>query len=476
MKQLRPSGYLNYVDIDGDTSLLFSGSTLCMDLVPTEYATLLTKGTDLDFLSPEEKAHLVKRGHLTGLTPDRERVLFRKSVGVISRKVVQANKKQKKASLTFILTYNCNLACTYCFQSDLSRDIRRPTMTADFVDAFFSDCFPKLFPTRPKQCLYTLFGGEPLLPTNREAITRILAHIRKLSSSKVNVATNATTLPSMLDLIGPEKGKIQSVQITLDGDRPFHDESRISILGKPTFDMMISSIRQVIRAKADVSIRVHMHPHRLAAAETLVKYLDQEGLLVHPQVYVYFQPLNDFTMEQQTPEDLEIFRRVFQYIASRTGRPPSHLMFINGFLEMQKEKHLPTTRYCGLGSRAFYVVDPFGDIYQCYDEAGCKDRRVGSFVNGELKYFALKEKYGRRQLINIPECLKCSVALYCGGGCPVRARTTAGSIFRPYCQQNKEFVAQTVKAFFVRNTARKNQQQSASWRVSQKPENDWERG
>ena len=79
-------------------------------------------------------------------------------------------------------------------------------MTGEFVDDFFANCFPQLFPA-PKHSLITLFGGEPLLPKNREAIFRILAHVEKLPFSRINVATNGTTLSRMLDLIGPEKRK-----------------------------------------------------------------------------------------------------------------------------------------------------------------------------------------------------------------------------------------------------------------------------
>ena len=123
---------------------------------------------------------------------------------------------------------------------------------------------------------------------------------------------------------------------------------------------MYGAVRRVINIKADVAIRVHMHPNRLQSAERLVERLDREGLLGHPQVYVYFSPLNDFTAEQQSPEDLEIFRRIFQYVAAKSGRPPSHLMYMNGFLEMQKKKELPTTRYCGLGQRQLLRGRSFG--------------------------------------------------------------------------------------------------------------------
>ena len=448
--RLRASSYLNQVEIDGGNTLLFSGSTLCMDLVPAEYAKRLAQGADLSFLSPGEKKHLLGRGHLTGLTRARELAAFKKTVGLISGKVATANKKMAEANVSFILTYNCNLSCSYCYQNTLPCAARRQSMTGESVDAFFADCFPQLFPKPPKHCVFPLFGGEPLLPSNREAITRILAHAWRFPSGRIHVTTNATTLPAMLDLIGPETGKIQNVQVTLDGDRALHDETRIPISGRPTFKTMMNSIKRLVELKAEVSVRVHIHPKMLEAAERLVKYLEGEGLLDHPNVSVYFSPINNFTSDQLSAGDLEVFRRMFQHVAAKSGRPPSSLLFMNQFLQMQAKKVLPITSFCGLGSERFFVVDPLQDIYQCYEEAGHRDRRIGSFSGGKLRFFALKKKYASRQLPRQPECLRCSAALYCGGGCPALARSAKGSIFKPYCHQNKEFIGQTLKAFFLR--------------------------
>jgi len=452
-KSLRPSSYLNEVDVGDGDALLFNGLSMCIDVVPGDFAKAIMGGADLSFLTDEERAHLVERGHLTHLSAGQERDEFRKTIDFISEKIRKNNRKHSGASITFMLTYNCNLACSYCFQTPLSRQLRRHTMTGAFVDDFFENCFPQLFPDPPKQSLFTLFGGEPLLPKNREAITRILAHSEKFPSSRINVATNGVTLARMLDLVGPEKGKIQSVQITLDGDQPFHDQHRIPSSAKPTFGVMHKAIERVIDAKADVAIRVHLHPHRLLSAEKLVERLDREGLLTHPQVYIYFSPLNDYGADQQLPEDVEIFQRIFQHVAKQSGRPPSHLMYMNSFLTMQGKKDLPTVRYCGLGNGSFFAVDPLGDIYECYDEAGDTSRRVAKFSNGQLEYFALKDEYARRTLDHLPECLDCSLSIFCGGGCPVRARETRGSIFEPYCQQNKEFIRQTLKAFYLRQAA-----------------------
>ncbi len=448
-QNLRPSGYLNSVDIGDGTSLLFHGSTLCIDQVPTKYAQLISNAGDLSFLSPEEKQHLLKRGHLTTFTPKKELEEFRKMVTLISEKSAKLDKKKVFGNLSFILSYKCNLSCSYCFQKSLSDKSKTAVMSGDFVDSFFSDYFRLLFPQVPKNLSITLFGGEPLLPANRDAISRILAYTKKHSSTRVIVATNATALSAMTDLIGPENGKIQSVQVTFDGDRLMHDENRIPMSGKPTFDAMIAAVRQLIQLKVGVGLRIHIHHGRLEAARKLVEYLEKEKLLGHPQVGIYFSPINTFTSEQNTAKDLGTFCQMFQKVSAKTNLPPSSFRYMSNFLEMQTKKILPKVRYCGLGGDKFYIVDPFGDIYNCYEEAGHKNRRIGSCSQGKLKFFRLSETYAKRHLLNLPECIRCSAALFCGGGCPNEARIQNGSIFKSYCHQNKEFIAQTLKAFFI---------------------------
>ncbi len=456
MRNLRASSYLNKVDIGDGTSLLYSGSTQCIDLVPTEYANLLSDGNDLSFLSAEEKDHLLKRGHLTTLPGKREFEEFKNLVRLAQGKSTALDKKLKMGNLSFILTYNCNLSCSYCYQKSLGHESRVPPMSREFVDSFFATYLPQLFPKIPGNFQFTLFGGEPLLPANREAIEGILAYTRKHPSISVSVATNATTLSEMVDLIGPEKGKIQSVQVTLDGDESLHDKNRIPASGKPTFGAMIAAVRKLIDLKTHVVIRIHMHTGKLESSRRLVDYLEEEKILGHPQVGVYFAPINTFAIEDNPSADIDMFRQTFQSVAARTNRPPTSYVFLNKYLTMQDGRMLPKVKFCGLGSDIFFVVDPLGDIYHCYEEAGYKDRRIGTLSRGKVKFFALKEKYSRRHLLNIPECLKCSAALYCGGGCPVHAKVHRGSIFKSYCHENKEFIAQTLKAFFLQGKLQGN--------------------
>lgn len=453
MGKIRPSRYLNQVEVGDGTSLLFNGATMCIDLVPTDYAHLLTANTtrqDLAFLSAEEKEYLLHRGHLTALTPRRELEEFKKLVRFVLDKRVELNAKARKAIVSFILSYNCNLSCSYCYQKSVAHKSRIPGMSEEFLDEFFSVYLPQMFPDVPqKNFRFVLFGGEPLLPSNRRAIAKILDFTKK-HSIRVSTATNGLTLGAMTEFIGPGKGKIQNVQVTLDGDRLFHDEQRVGSAGKPTFDDMIAAVRQLMGLKAKVFLRIHTHPGRLKSAKRLAEYLDAEKILGRPRVEVYFAPLNSFSMEKCSPADLDIFCDIFQKVALKTKMPPSlNLDFMDFILKMQTIEFLPKERFCSLGTDNHRLVDPLGDIYECYEEAGHQERRIGRISEGKLCYFPLKETNSRRHLLNIPECLECRVALFCGGGCPNQARIQMGSIFKPHCLQTPEFIAQTLKAYFL---------------------------
>ena len=233
-------------------------------------------------------------------------------------------------------------------------------------------------------------------------------------------------------------------------DRPFHDQNRIPVSGRPTFDRIIAVVRKLIELNVHVSLRVHIHHGRLQSARDLVDYLENEKILGHPQVKVYFSPISTYGSEMNSPEETGMFERLFQEVAEKTKNPPSNYDYMNGFLDMETEKILPKVRFCGAGCDNFYILDPLGDIYACYEEAGHRERRIGALSKGKVRFFKLKEMHSKRHMLNLPECIRCSAALFCGGGCPSRARVEKGSIFESFCHQNKAFLAQTLKAFYLK--------------------------
>ncbi len=451
---MRPSSYLNTVEIGDGNSLLYNGFTMCMDVVPSAVARRLIPAADvgdIPFLSPAEKEHLAKRGHLTPLTVKDEQEEMGRLAAAIAKRDLELNRQPVSGRLlTFVLTYQCNLSCAYCYQNPVRDHSAASAMTVAFVDDFFRVYLDKLFPGIQREKLrFILFGGEPFLPGNRSTIERILSYAKE-HAIVVSTATNAVLLPGMVDLIGPEAGKIKNVQVTLDGGQGFHDETRISRSGDPTFQRTISALRHVIGADAKAIVRIHLHPDGFEAARVLIDYLDEEKILGHPNVEVYFAPVHSFHTKDMSRSDQDIFSGLFQFVALKQGKPPvQNFDFLDRIMDAKTARNWSQPRYCAVSAGLHRAVDGRGDVYECLEEAGFKERRIGILSQGEIEHLELGEVYKKRYLANMPECLECSIALFCGGGCISQTRTRGGACSRQFCAQNKVFVGETLKAYFL---------------------------
>ncbi len=452
---MRPSCYLNVIEIGDGNSLLYNGFSMCIDVVPSELARRLISPAemgDFSFLLPAEKEHLVNRGHLTTLSAAAEHEAMEKLARAIAEKDAESNRHPIRGKMiTFVLTYRCNLSCTYCYQQEIRKNSNLSSMSEAFVDDFFDNYLHKLLPGRRENDLsFTLYGGEPLLPGNRGAIERILAYAKR-HGIVVSTVTNAVLLPGMLDLIGPEKGKINNVQVTLDGGPMFHNEQRVSPSGGPTFEQTMHAIRESMKAGANTIIRIHVHPGRLESARALADYLQGETILGHDKVKIYFWSTEDIHRNALSAQEYELFSGLFQDVAWKQNCPPTaHFAPLGHIMDLQAARNRPVRRHCDVCVTGLHcVVDSLGDIYECIDDAGHRDRRVGTLTGGEVQYFKLGEAHEKLHLRDKPECLKCSVALYCGGGCINRFKAQTGSTASEFCLQVKEFVGLTLKSYFL---------------------------
>lgn len=448
---MRPSSYLNTVEIGDGNSIVYNGFTMCIDVVPSEIARALVaagQDGDLPFLLPDEKEHLASRGHLTTLTVKAEReAIGRFAADVAKTGIELARPPFGSGVTTFILTYQCNLACDYCYQKEVRKSSGRSTMSEEFVDEFFDIYRDKLLASKSSGNQgFTLYGGEPLLPGNRGAIQRILRYAKR-DGIIVSTVTNAVALPEMLDLVGPEKGKINNVQVTLDGERMFHDGKRVSPSGGPTFEHTLFALRELIKTGANAIVRIHLHPKSLESGVRLVEYLEREKILGHDRVKAYLWSTDDLNSKALSPEEYDLFSELFLRVAFCQNSPPTaHFAFLRQILEMKALRNRLVRKHCDICVTGLHcVVDSLGDVYECIDDAGHKERRVATLANGEVESFGIREDCQKPYLSDRPACLECSVAFFCGGGCPNRLKTPAAS----FCLQIKEFIALTLKSYFL---------------------------
>lgn len=445
------SRFLNIIDLDDQqTSLLFNGVNGCIDEVPTVLAALLFSGgeEEIHSLSSENLAFLAQRGHLTTLGRDEELERFREFVGAMHQKRCA---ETSAGGLLLLLSYQCNLDCSYCYQQKHRPRKSSAIMTPEMVDAIFEKHLTYLLPGIEKKQLF-FYGGEPFLPANIPSIRRALEHTRRLGIS-ARAISNATLLDAMPDIFGPEPGHVGWVQVSIDGWRNLHDRSRIPVNGEATFDRIIRNIQLLLEKDVKVALRLNLDKKKVETIPVLLEHLKEKGIAGHDNVNMYAAPLHDNLCEVDATDFIDIeglAEKVFAFGIDLEHPISLRANDLRYLFSLQNGTGLVRTSFCMQTMQNTLVIDPFGDLYACFEEAGYTDMRVGTIGDNGVGFFPLSEEYKRRHIENMPECLACSIALTCGGQCGVMSRAKTGDLFKPYCGDMKKTVLKGLKLAYTR--------------------------
>ena len=150
--------------------------------------------------------------------------------------------------LFFILTYNCNFRCPYCFeaQQHFNGVKGQQIINRDQIDTAISLC--------PNVKEIVLFGGEPLLSDNYEIVKYLFQTYPHIQYS---VITNGYMLVEYLGLL--QEARIGSVQVTLDGPESSHNRTRVLKEGSHsngTYSKILEGISACLSNNIHVRVRM----------------------------------------------------------------------------------------------------------------------------------------------------------------------------------------------------------------------------
>jgi len=145
-------------------------------------------------------------------------------------------------SASLILTENCNLACTYCFEKHHNKYMDEATVvrTLDWLSN-------NALETGEGEFSIILFGGEPLL--NFKCVKKAILYGEKMAQIKnlrftVSLITNATVMTDEIrDFLKEHRDAVDlRIQLSVDGTPEVQNEYRITKAGKGSFDMVAKNI------------------------------------------------------------------------------------------------------------------------------------------------------------------------------------------------------------------------------------------
>ena len=238
METLRTSSYMIPVKLEKEEGkyMLIHGYTGATDIVTENLLTQINTISSDNNLSEKTLQTLLKRGYVTTKTQEEEFAYVARIARALHKESDIIN-----SSFTWVVSYNCNFRCPYCFEGREKKDGEsKLSFTKEQVDLAY-EAQEKIQPHKElRRKTITLYGGEPLLAENKEVVNYIVEEGHKRGYQFAAI-TNGYEIDHFLNLFSPDG--INKLQITIDGPKEMHNQRRRHYKDQNTFDKIVNNVR-----------------------------------------------------------------------------------------------------------------------------------------------------------------------------------------------------------------------------------------
>lgn len=306
----------------------------------------------------------------------------------------------KVLGLVIAPTLSCNLNCIYCFEEK-----KNINMQVEIINKIEEFVRKKICDERISEVNITWYGGEPLLCY--DTIREISERIQKMCVEydikyTASIITNGLLLNKEMAHEMKNKLGIQTAQITVDGTKEVHESRRCSRDGKETFKALLKNIDECADI-IDINLRINVdkenHDNIICLLDELVssyKWLDK--------VSINFARVKGNRGVEYTQEE-------FADVEFEFG----NYLFSKGIRNLDDYEVCRSDSACASVGLNYYVVDPEGYLYTCWNDIGIKELSIGSFDNID-EYNSNYRKWLLQDYSE--ECKQCVYLPLCQGGCP----------------------------------------------------------
>jgi uncharacterized protein len=313
--------------------------------------------------------------------------------------------------LTVAPTIACNFGCDYCFQG---QDKPGETMSAEVQDAIVA------FVTRQAPQLRHVhiawYGGEPLL--RMKVIENLSDRLIALCDERqlkydAMIVTNGYRLTAEVAR-SLQARRVHSAQVTLDGDKPYHDSRRHLLSGGGTFEKILHNLQEVAEAvpQLRLNIRVNIDHRNQKHIHSLVDRLHDAGLSGRQTFRLYFAPVEAMTVGCHSVEGMCMSKQDYGQLEAGLHR----YAFEKGLTSLPYPPRFHGT--CGAVRPTGFVVTPTGAIHKCWDTVTLPQYAVGSIFDMEATVRSEQSaRWMRWTPFDNDSCRNCRILPNCAGAC-----------------------------------------------------------
>lgn len=304
-------------------------------------------------------------------------------------------------NLILVPTLSCNFSCEYCFEVDK----QNKSMTQEIIDNLL--LFIKGHKDARKINL-TWYGGEPLIAFNliKEINNKIKAGI-DIPIDKQSVITNGYLLTDRVVNYFKEQ-KIQSLQVTLDGEEDTHNKTRKLHSGKGTFQRIIQNINNAIIKLPDCEFLIRININHINKEEYIDLFSELNKRWNSKNIHIYPGFIREDTKDGKSlcsrcihPQDIVFLYENFKKNGVNINYYPKRL-----------------EKGCMINSINSYIIGPEGEIYKCWNDVSNKKKIIGYIDKKEILNKTLFYRYMQELSPFLDEmCRNCKLLPICSGGC-----------------------------------------------------------
>ncbi len=353
-----------------------------------------------------------------------------------------------EVQLFYVPSYACNFDCSYCYQKSYATP--KPEEQTEVIDAFFR-YVDRAFASRKKYI--TLFGGEPLLPS--DAARRTLRQVvdgTKARDLDLAIVTNGYHLESYMDELS--RARIRELQVTLDGPQVIHDHRRHLVGGQPTFAAIVRGIEAALSRGIPINLRTVIDRDNLPFYVELAEFAMARGWTENPQFKTQIGRNYELhecqTGRERLYDRLELYEDLYRIALFHPRILGFRRPAFSVARHLSEKGKLPNPLFDACpGTKTEWAFDYTGHIYGCTATVGKAEESLGRFYPEVHLDQARVESWSERDVLAIERCKGCNLQLACGGGCGAVAKNRSGTVKAPDCRPIEGLLALGLGLYFA---------------------------
>lgn len=301
--------------------------------------------------------------------------------------------------ITINPTLNCNFGCWYCYETHEKSCISKQTLLS--IEKLI---LKTVIQKKIKWLHLDWFGGEPLMCFNN-AIYPLSLYVKELCAinniSFLNTITTNGFLLNSENIRRISEISMTNFQISIDGHRNSHDNSRKTKNNFPTYDRILKNVNSLIDANSLVKVflRINYSKDNLSDVEKIVDDIRPAN---RKNVEISMQHIWQARAEEGFIDTKSIEK---QFEKSGFVKRPTKvgLKYYNCYVDVKNQ----------------FVINYNGDVFKCTARDFKNTRPLGKLnSDGEIEWITSKlEKYFEKPTFENELCIGCNFLPICQGPC-----------------------------------------------------------